>query len=395
MAFSRRIESNDKNAMTFIPYSRQFIDKKDIQEVVKVLKSTLITQGPKISEFENNLAAYCNCKFAVVLNSGTSALHAAYFALGLKKGDEFITSPITFAATSNAGLYLGAKPVFIDVEKHTGNIDTTKVEAKITKRTRLIVPVHYAGHPVDLQKISQIAKKHNLLVVEDACHALGAKYKGGTIGSCKYSDMTILSFHPVKHITTGEGGAVLTNNNEFYKKLLMFRSHGITKDQVLNKTDGDWYYEMQFLGYNYRMTDIQAALGISQLNKLNSFVKRRREIAEIYNEAFKDNPYFDIPHEKNYAFSSCHLYPIILKNAYKDKKRDLFSKLRQRGLGVQTHYIPVYWHPYYKDLKYKKGLCPISEDFYRREISIPVYPSMKKSEEEHVISNIFETFQGI
>jgi len=381
--------------MTFIPYSRQYIDKEDIREVVKVLKSDFITQGPKIHEFENRLAEYCGSKFAIVFNSGTSALHGAYFALGLNKGNEFITSPITFAATSNAGLYLGANPVFVDVEKHTGNIDTSKIEAIITKKTKLIVPVHYAGHSVDLKKISQIAKKHNLFVVEDACHAFGAKYKGETIGNCKHSDMTVLSFHPVKHITTGEGGAVLTNNKEFHKKLLMFRSHGITKDQFLNKPDGDWYYEMQFLGYNYRMTDIQAALGVSQLKKLDQFVERRRAIAELYNEAFKDNPYFDIPYEKNYAFSSYHLYPLRLKNAFKDKKIKIFSKLRERGLGVQIHYIPVYWHPYYRNLNYKKGLCPVAEDFYQREISIPVYPLMKNSEEQHVISNIFETFQGI
>jgi UDP-4-amino-4,6-dideoxy-L-N-acetyl-beta-L-altrosamine transaminase len=396
-----------------IPYSRQYIDEADIKAVVNVLRSDWITQGPKISEFENRLAVYCGSKFAIVFNSGTSALHGAYFALGLKKGDEFITSPITFAATSNAGLYLGAKPVFVDVEKHTGNIDSSKIKDMITNKTKLIVPVHYAGHPVDLKKISRIAKKYNLFVVEDACHALGAKYKEQRakskeqkkedwikIGSSKYSDMTVLSFHPVKHITTGEGGAVLTNNEEFYKKLLMFRNHGITKNKSRftihdSRFKGDWYYEMQFLGYNYRMTDIQAALGISQLKKLNAFVKRRREIAEIYNNAFKDNPYFDISYEKNYAFSSYHLYPIRLKNTYKDKKIEIFSKLRERGISVQTHYIPVYWHPYYKELGYKKGLCPVAEDFYQREISTPVYPSMKNSEKQHVISNIFETFQAI
>lgn len=387
--------------MNLIPYSRQFIDKEDIKEVVKVLKSDFITQGPKIPEFEQSLADYCGCNYAVVFNSGTSALHGAYSALGLKKGDEFITSPVTFTATSNAGLYLGAKPVFVDVEKDTGNIDTSKIQAKITKKTKLLVPVHYAGHPVNLKIISQIAKKYNLFVVEDACHALGAKYKKRRaqskeqksedwikIGSCKYSDMTALSFHPVKHITTGEGGAVLTNNKEFYNKLLMFRSHGITKDRLINKSDGDWYYEMQFLGYNYRMTDIQAALGISQIRKLDSFIERRREIAEIYNKAFKNNSWFDIPVEKDYAFSSYHLYPIRLKYAYKDKKREIFYKLRKRGLGVQTHYIPVYRHPYYKELGYKKGLCPLAEDFYQREISIPVYPVMSNGNINYVIQSL-------
>jgi UDP-4-amino-4,6-dideoxy-N-acetyl-beta-L-altrosamine transaminase len=379
--------------MNCIPYSRQNIDDEDILEVIKVLRSDFVTQGPKISEFEKKLAAYCDSKFAVVFNSGTSALHGAYGALGLTKGDEFITSPVTFVATVNAGLYVGAKPVFVDVEKHTGNIDTSKIEAKITKKTKLLVPVHYAGHPVDLKQISQIAKKYNLFVVEDACHALGARYKSDKIGNRKYSDMTILSFHPVKHITTGEGGAVLTNNKEFYKNLLMFRNHGITKEQFINKSDGDWYYEMQLLGYNYRMTDIQAALGISQLKKLETFVMRRREIAEIYNDAFKGNAYFDIPSETKYAFSSYHLYPIRLKNAYRDKKKAIFSKIRGKGLGVQTHYIPVYWHPYYRNLGFKKGLCPIAEDFYMREISIPVYPSMKKGEQQRVISKILASFR--
>jgi len=391
--------------MTFIPYSRQYIDKEDIQEVVKVLKSDFITQGPKIREFENRLVEYCGSKFAVVFNSGTSALHGAYFAVGLTKGDEFITSPITFVATANAGLYLEAKPVFVDVEPDTGNMDVSKIEKMITKKTKLLVPVHYAGHPVNLKKISQIAKKYNLFVVEDACHAMGAKYNGQgagvrrqknkwtKIGSCKFSDMTILSFHPVKHISTGEGGAVLTNNESFYKKLLIFRTHGITKDNFIYKPDGDWYYEMQFLGYNYRMTDIQAALGISQLKKLNAFVKRRREISEIYNNAFKDNPYFDIPYEKSYAFSSYHLYPIKLKNAYKDKKREIFSILRERGLGVQTHYITAYWHPYYEKLGFKKGLCPVAEDFYQREISIPVYPGMTNGNINYVIQTVLHNIK--
>lgn len=370
----------------FIPYGRQFIDDNDIKAVVEVLKSDFITQGRKVPEFEEKLASYCGAKYTVVFNSGTSALHGAYFALGLSKGDEFITTPITFIATANAGLYLGAKPVFIDIEPDTGNIDVNKIEEKITEKTKLISLVHYAGHPVDLEKVKQIADKHGLKVVEDACHALGAKYKGEKIGSCKYSDATIFSFHPVKHITTGEGGAVLTNDKEVYEKLLMFRNHGITKDKnkFLNKPHGDWYYEMQFLGYNYRMTDIQAALGISQLKKLDKFVEKRREIAKIYNKAFKDNLYFDIPVEKEYAFHTYHLYPIRLKD--KSKKKELFDKLRQNGIGVQVHYIPIYLQPYYQKLGYKKEICPIAEDFYEREISLPIYPKMDNSEIELVIN---------
>jgi len=371
----------------FIPYGRQFIDKSDIKAVVEVLRSDFITQGPKISEFEKKLAKYCKAKYAVVFNSGTSALHAAYYAIGLNKGDEFITSPITFVATANAGLFLGAKPIFVDVEEETGNIDVKKIEERITHKTKLIVPVHYAGHPVDLEKIKDIGEKYNLFVIEDACHALGAKYKDSKIGSCKYSDMTVFSFHPVKHITTGEGGAILTNKEDLYEKLLMFRNHGITKDEkrCIRKKEGNWYYEMQFLGFNYRMTDFQAALGISQLKKLNRFMEKRRKIAEIYHKAFEDNPYFKIPLEKDYAFSSNHLYPIRLKDEYKAKKKGIFKVLRKQGIGVQVHYIPVYMQPYYKSLGYKEGLCPIAEDFYKREISIPIYPRMNEEEVNFVI----------
>ncbi len=381
----------------FIPYGKQFIDEEDIKAVVDVLKSDYITQGNKLPEFEKKLADYCGSKFAVVFNSGTSALHGAYFALGLERDDEFITTPMTFAATSNAGLYLGAKPVFVDIEPETGNIDVQKIEEKITPNTKLISVVHYAGHPVDMEKVKEIADRHNIKVVEDACHALGGRYKGEKIGSCKLSDVAIFSFHPVKHITTGEGGAVLTNDRKVYEKLLMFRNHGITKepDKFKNQPDGSWYYEMQLLGYNYRMTDIQAALGISQLKKLDDFIKKRQQIANMYNEAFKDNPYFDLPVEKDYAYHAYHLYPIRLKDEYKDKKKEIFDKLRKEGIGVQVHYIPVYWHPYYQQLGYEKGICPKSEDFYKREISLPIYPAMKKEDIEFVIEKIWKVFNEI
>ncbi|SNZ03788.1 UDP-4-amino-4,6-dideoxy-N-acetyl-beta-L-altrosamine transaminase [Persephonella hydrogeniphila] len=377
-----------------IPYGRQFIDEEDIKAVIKVLKSDYITQGPKISEFERKLADYCGAKYAVVFNSGTSALHGAYFSIGLTKGDEFITTPITFAATSNAGLYLGAKPIFVDIELETGNIDVSKIEEKTTKNTKAISVVHYAGHPVDMKNVKKIADKYNLKVVEDACHALGAKYENEKIGSCRYSDVTVFSFHPVKHITTGEGGAVLTNDQDVYEKLLMFRNHGITKDKgrFVHKQEGEWYYEMQFLGYNYRMTDIQAALGISQLKKLDRFVERRREIAQLYNEAFRDNPFFDIPVEKEYASHSYHLYPIRLKDKYLKIKEKIFDNLRKLGIGVQVHYIPVYWHPYYEKLGYRKGICPEAEDFYKREISLPIYPAMSNKDIEYVVKKVFKQF---
>ncbi len=384
----------------FLPYGHQWIDDEDIQSVVEVLKSDWITQGPKVDEFEQKLANYCGAKYAVVFSSGTAALHAAYFTGGIKEGNEIVTPPITFLSTVNAASFLRAHPIFTDIEKDTGNIDPDLIEEAITKKTKAIIPVDYGGHPVDLEKISEIAKKHNLLVIEDACHALGAEYKSEKIGSCKYSDMIIFSFHPVKSITTGEGGAVLTSNKTYYEKLIMFRQHGVTKDKAkfkvnLHSLPGDWYYEMQLLGYNYRLTDVQCALGISQLKKLDKFIQRRREIVEIYEGAFGDNDFFDLPAEKAYAKSSWHLYPVRLKNRYKEKKKEIFAKLREKGLGVQVHYIPVYWQPYYQELGYKKGICPNAEDFYQREISIPLYQSMNDEDIQYVVKKITRIFREI
>lgn len=386
--------------MKYISYGKHWLDKKDIEEVIKVLNSDWITQGPKVKEFEEALCEYTGAKYAVAVSSGTAGLHIACLAAGIKEGDEVITSPITFVASANCILYCRAKPVFADIQEDTVNIDPEEIKKRLTKKTKAIIPVHFAGHPCDLEEIHQIAKKHNLIVIEDACHALGAEYKGIKIGSCKYSDMAVFSFHPVKSITTGEGGAVLTNNEEYYKKLIMFRQHGITKNSsqftVYNSQSiGDWYYEMQFLGYNYRLTDIQCALGLSQLKKLDKFIKKRRQIVKIYKEAFKNNDFFDLPVEKDYAKSSWHLYPIRLKNKYCDKKREIFAKLRKKGLGVQVHYIPVYWQPYYQKLGYRKGICPNAEDFYQREISIPLYPKMSDEDIRYVIEKIFEVFKEV
>ncbi|MDP2167682.1 MAG: UDP-4-amino-4,6-dideoxy-N-acetyl-beta-L-altrosamine transaminase [Thermodesulfovibrionales bacterium] len=376
--------------MSLIPYGRQWIDEEDIRAVVDVLTSDYLTQGPKIVELETALAQYCGSTHAVVFSSGTAALHAAYFAAGIGEGDEIITSPVTFAATANAAIYLGASPAFVDVEPDTGNINPKLVEGAITKRTKAIVPVHFAGHPADLDPIHDIAERHGLLVIEDACHALGASYRGKKAGSI--SDMTAFSFHPVKPITTGEGGAVLTNSPVFYERLLMFRTHGITKDasRFENTPHGDWYYEMHSLGYNYRMTDIQAALGLSQLRKLDAFTARRREIAKRYSDAFSESACFDIPVEREYARSCWHLYPIRLKNPCAERKRELFGKLRQRGMGVQVHYMPVYLHPYYRRLGYGEGLCPEAEGFYRRELSIPIYPLMADEDVSRVVSVMAE-----
>jgi UDP-4-amino-4,6-dideoxy-N-acetyl-beta-L-altrosamine transaminase len=377
---------------------------------VSVLESDYLTQGPAIAKFEFSIAEYTGAKYCVVFSSGTSALHAAYFAAGLGERDEIITSPITFVATSNAALYLRAKPVFSDVEPDTANLDVGKLEEKITENTKILVPVHYAGLPVDMANIRALGDKHGLTVIEDACHALGAQYKGGQIkaknqtvdarndewtriGSCTHSDMTILSFHPVKHIATGEGGAVLTRNKLLYDRLLMFRSHGITKNRAYftdtrASDQGEWYYEMQLLGYNYRMTDIQAALGYSQLTKIERFVEARREIAVYYNNAFQDNPYFDIPIERDYGKSSYHLYTIRFKEHLVDKRTSVFARLREEGLGVQVLYIPVYLQPYYQKLGYKAGLCPVAEDFYGRAISIPIYHGMTRNDRDEVVRKV-------
>lgn len=373
------------NISKFLPYGKQTIGEEDIAEVVNTLKSDFITQGPKIEEFEKALAKYCGAKYAVAFNSGTSALHGAYFALGLKMGDEMITSPNTFVASSNAGLYLGAKVNFSDIELDTGNIDVSKI--KTSDNTKLITPVHYSGNPVDLQELAEI---ENVKIIEDGAHALGAKYNGKKIGSLTYSEMAMFSFHPVKHITTGEGGIIVTNDEEYYEKLQLFRSHGITKNNLVNESHGDWYYEMQELGFNYRITDIQCALGLSQLKKLDSFVKSRIRIAKIYNEIFEDNPYFDVTVEKDNCESAYHLYPILLKDEFVKHKKEIFTKLRANGLGVQVHYIPVYKQPYYQKLGFNNNLCPVCEEFYTKEISIPMYPTLSDDDINFVNETLYK-----
>ena len=388
--------------MRYIPYGRHHIDSDDIREVTKVLGSDWITQGPKVEEFEEKLARYCGAKYSVAVSSGTVALHIACLVAGIEAGDEVIASPITFVASANCVLYCRGRLVFADIQDDTANIKPEEIRKKIAKKTKAIIPVHYAGHPCDLKEIQEIAKRHNLTVLEDAAHALGAEYKDSKIGSCKYSDMTIFSFHPVKSITTGEGGAVLTNRKDLYERLLIFRNHGITKDKkkflnpkslILNT--GSWYYEMQTLGFNYRITDFQCALGLSQLRKLDKFIQRRRKISRIYNRAFKNNDFFDLPIEKKGIKSSRHLYPIRLKDEYKDKKKLIFSRLREKGLWVQIHYIPVYWQPYYQQLGYRKGICPEAENFYQREISIPLYPSMSDRSIKYTIDTLLRVFDEI
>ncbi|MDD5436884.1 MAG: UDP-4-amino-4,6-dideoxy-N-acetyl-beta-L-altrosamine transaminase [Candidatus Omnitrophica bacterium] len=382
--------------MSIIPYGHQSVDASDITSVKDVLKSDWLTQGPKVRAFEDALCAYTGARYAVSVSSGTAALHIAALAAGLKHGDEVITSPITFLASANCILYCGARPVFGDIDPETVNIDPSNIRAGITRKTRALLPVHFAGHPCDMKEINAIAGKNGLIVIEDAAHAIGARYKDERVGSCKYSDMAIFSFHPVKTITTGEGGAVLTNSKVLYQKLMMLRNHGTTKDPgSIDKRMGDcaWYYEMHELGFNYRITDIQAALGLSQLKRIDSFIKRRHEIAGVYNKAFDGNEYFDIPIEKDHAYSAYHIYPLRLKDRFSRKRREIFARMRKEGLGVQVHYIPVYLQPYYRKLGYKKGSCVNAESYYQRAISIPIYPGLKAAEVARVIDTVYKIFR--
>lgn len=368
----------------YIPYGRQYVDDEDIEEVVKVLKSDFLTTGPVIEEFEKKVADYVGAKYAVAVANGTAALHSACYAANIGKGDEVITTPITFAASSNCAFYCGAVPVFADIDPKTYNIDPSDVEKKITDRTKAIIAVHFTGQPCDMERIHEIANKHGLIVIEDAAHALGAVYEGKKVGSL--SEMTTFSFHPVKHITTGEGGMVLTNHQELYERLKLFRTHGITREEhLLRKNDGPWYYEQLDLGYNYRITDIQCALGISQMKKLPYFLERRKEIAERYQEAFADCENIQCPYQKPGCENAWHLYVIRIKGG---KRKEVFEKLREAGIGVNVHYIPVYQHPYYQEHGYKDISCPNAEQYYEEAISLPIYPALKEAEQEYVIETV-------
>ena len=376
-----------------ISYGRQYVDTSDIDAVAKVLESAWITQGPRIDQFEKSLAAFCGAEYAVAVSSGTAALHLASLAAGLRKGDEAITTPITFLATANSIIYAGAKPIFADIEHETANIDPERIKEKITKKTKAVLPVHFAGLPCNMVKIEKIARENGLRVIEDASHALGAEYKSAgkwvKVGSCDNSDMTAFSFHPVKHITTGEGGAITTNNIAYYNHLRALRNHGIYKNRKMLKR-GQWYYEMRELGFNYRMTDLQAALGISQLRKLRGFLRRRREIASIYDKAFENIDGIKIIRAKKNLRHAYHLY--VLKIDYKKfgiDRTGFFSHLNKDGISPQVHYIPLYRQPYYKKM-YKKGLAGfgMSEAYYREAVSIPLYPSMSMADVRRVIDVI-------
>lgn len=361
----------------FIPYAKQWISEEDIKEVEKVLRSDWITQGPSIDEFEEKVAEYCDAKYAVATSSGTDALHLAYLAVGIKEGDEVITTPMTFVATANAVVYCGGVPVFADIDLATLNIDPVEIEKKITEKTKAIAPVDFAGVPCDYKAIKEIAEKHNLIIVEDACQALGATYKGKKIGGL--NDFTVFSFHPAKHITTGEGGMVLTNNKEFADKMRKLRHHGAVK----NPDKGGWYYDIEELGYNFRITSFQCALGISQFKKLDKFVERRREIVKMYNEAFSDIDEIITPKEMEHIKSSWHIYPIQFKTS---DRRKVFDKFRDNKIGVQVHYTPVHLLSFYKKkFGCKEGDYPLAEKYSNRAITLPLFPKMTDSQVERVI----------
>ncbi|WP_107923556.1 UDP-4-amino-4,6-dideoxy-N-acetyl-beta-L-altrosamine transaminase [Lysinibacillus parviboronicapiens] len=368
---------------TFLSYGKQSIDEADIEAVVETLRSPFLTQGPKVEEFEQSVADYIGAKYAVAFSNGTAALHGACYAAGIGAGDEVITTPITFAATSNAVLYCGGTPVFADIDSQTYNIDPKEIKKNITSKTKAIIPVDFTGQPVNLDEIMTIAEEHKLIVIEDGAHSFGASYKGRKVGS--QAHMTMFSFHPVKPITTAEGGVITTNSEEYYEKLKIFRSHGISKTPYAEEL-GDWYYEMTDLGFNYRMTDMQAALGLSQMKKIDKFINSRREIAEMYNDALDQFSGVIIPKQLDETKSGWHLYMIQLdQTVLKKTRKEIFNEMRTCNIGVHVHYIPVYWHPYYQQLGYGKQICKVAENWYQGALTLPIFPDMEKSDVNDVI----------
>jgi UDP-4-amino-4,6-dideoxy-N-acetyl-beta-L-altrosamine transaminase len=379
-----------------IPYGKQNINQNDIEAVLKVLESDFITQGPVVPEFEKKISNYCKSKYAVAVNSATSALHIACKALDLKSGDIAWTSPNTFVASSNCVLYCDAKIDFVDIDPLTGNISIEKLEEKLIKAKKenklpkVVIPVHMTGEPCDMQSIDRLRKEYNFKVIEDASHAIGAKHKGSNIGDCKYSDIVVFSFHPVKIITTAEGGMACTNSEKLFNKMNLLRSHGITRDpNMMNqKPHGSWYYQQIEIGFNYRMTEIQAALGYSQMDRIDSFIKKRHEIASVYDSKLSNLP-LKLPYRDVNNFSSLHLYVIRLQIDNKDiNHKFIFESLRDNGIGVNLHYIPVHYHPYYMNLGFEKGMFPESEKYYDEAISIPLHPSLDDENIHKVITTI-------
>ncbi len=384
-----------------IPYGRQDISEEDIQSVVEVLRSDWLTQGPAVERFEQEVARYCGAKYAVAVSSATAALHIACLAAGLKSGDALWTSPNTFVASANCGLYCGAHPDFVDIDPRTYNLSVDALEEKLARAEKqgrlpgVVIPVHFAGQSCDMDAIAELGKRYGFAVIEDASHAIGGRYRDTKVGSCAFSDMTVFSFHPVKIITTGEGGMVLTNRQDLYEKLVRLRSHGITRDPVFmeGESDGPWYYQQIELGFNYRITDIQAGLGASQMRRLDQFVERRRNLAERYDSLLAGLP-LTLPWQHPDAYSSFHLYVVRLRLDLIGKThRQVFEELRQHGIGANLHYIPVHTQPYYQKMGFRKGDFPEAERYYGEAISLPLYPGLTGNEQDYVVLTLRNIFQ--
>ena len=377
-----------------IPYGRQEITRDDVDAVVRVLQSDYLTQGPVVPEFERLVAEYCGVDHSVAVNSGTSALHIACRALGLGPGDSLWTTPITFVASANCGLYCGATVDFVDIDRKTYNLCPNALERKLEKAQRegclpkIVVPVHLCGQPCDMSAIHALSRRFGFRIIEDASHAIGGKYKEENIGNCRYSDITVFSFHPVKIITTAEGGMALTSNTDLANRMSLLRSHGITRDpaQMTHHPDGSWYYQQIDLGFNYRMTDLQAALGISQLKRINSYVRKRHVLAKRYDEKLAGLP-LTIPWQHPDSYSAMHLYVIRLKlTEIKATHREVFEALRNEGIGVNLHYIPVHTQPHYQSMGFRHGQYPEAEQYYKEAISLPMYPTLSDAQQDQVIS---------
>jgi UDP-4-amino-4,6-dideoxy-N-acetyl-beta-L-altrosamine transaminase len=378
-----------------IPYGKQDINEDDIQSLVDVLKSDFLTQGPAVPAFENAVAKYCGANYAIATNSATSALHIACLALGLGNDDWLWTSPITFVASANCGLYCGARVDFVDIDKNTYNMSPEALEKKLKKAEKegrlpkVVIPVHLCGQSSEMKHIHRLSRKYGFHIIEDASHAIGGSYNGEKVGRGRYSDITVFSFHPVKIVTTGEGGMAVTNNEKLASQMTLLRSHGVTResDLMTKVPEGAWYYQQVHLGYNYRITDIQAALGTSQLNRLDTFVKKRHEIASRYNVLLSDVPVIT-PYQRPDVYSSYHLYVLRINGGKSLNRKVFFDGLRERGIGVNVHYIPLHTQPYYEKMGFKYGDFPVAEEYYLGAISLPMYPRLTESEQQYVVDSV-------